>query len=119
MLHSGNIVTYNGQQYMLRPDNWLDESYKNSLRQEYNLSVSQGTEKSNFFASASYLRNEGIVKAKSDFERFTGRLTADTQAKDWLKVGGNIRHTPTTRQIPSTMMARPTLQATFSPQLHR
>lgn len=89
----GNIVTYNGQQYMLRPDNWLDESYKNSLRQEYNLSVSQGTEKSNFFASASYLRNEGIVKAKSDFERFTGRLTADTQAKDWLKVGGNMSYT--------------------------
>ncbi len=88
----GNVVTYRGQDYYLTPDDWLDEAYKNSLRQEYNLSVTGGTDRSSFYASLSYLDNEGIT-ANSDYQRFTGRLKADYQVKDWLKVGGNMSYT--------------------------
>lgn len=88
----GRIVNYGGEDYYLTADNWLDEAYKNSLRQEYNVSVTQGTDKSNFFASAGYLKNDGIIIAKSDFERFTARLAADVQAKPWLKVGANVSY---------------------------
>ena len=88
----GNYVDYKGQQYLITPDNWLDEAYKNSLRQEYNLSVNGGNERSSFYASLSYLDNEGIT-ANSDYERFTGRLKADYQIKNWLKVGGNMSYT--------------------------
>jgi len=89
----GRIVNYQGADYYLTPDNWMDETYKHSLRQEYNVSITQGNEKNNFFASVGYLGNEGIVIAKSDFKRFTARLAADVQAKPWLKVGGNINYT--------------------------
>ncbi len=89
----GNYVDYkDGQQYLLMPDNWLDEAYKTSLRQEYNLSITGGAERSSFYASLSYLDNVGI-SANSDFERFTGRLKADYQVKDWLKVGANMSYT--------------------------
>ena len=88
----GNIVSYNGQDYMIRPDNWLDEAYKNGLRQEYNVSISSGSNKSSFYSSVSYLKNEGIVE-KSDYERLTGRLKADYQVKEWLKVGANMSYT--------------------------
>ncbi|MBW9203232.1 TonB-dependent receptor [Bacteroidales bacterium SW292] len=88
----GNVVSYNGQDYLVRPDNWLDEAYKTGLRQEYNVSISAGTDKSSFYASVSYLNNEGIVD-KSDYERLTGRLKADYQVKDWLKVGANMSYT--------------------------
>lgn len=89
----GNIYTaQSGEQYLLTPDSWSDAAYKNALRQEYNLSVSQGTDKGSFYASASYLNNEGIT-VNSGYERFTGRLAADTQAKDWLKVGANMSYT--------------------------
>ena len=81
-----------GQQFWLTPDKWVDHAYKNSLRQEYNVSVSQATDKSNFYASFSYLNNEGIV-ANSGYERLTGRLTADVQAKPWLKMGANMSYT--------------------------
>ena len=87
----GYLATYGGEQYLLRPDNWLDNSYKNSLRQEYNLSVSNGTEQTSFFLSAGYLKNEGITP-NSGYERFTSRLTADTQAKSWLKVGADLAY---------------------------
>lgn len=79
-------------QYMLRPDNWLDEAYSNGLRQEYNVSVSGGTDKSSFYASVSYLNNEGIT-VNSDYERLTGRLKADYQVKEWLKFGANMSYT--------------------------
>jgi TonB-linked SusC/RagA family outer membrane protein len=88
----GNKVTYNGQEYYIQPDNWLDEAYNNSLRQEYNVSITNATEKSNFYLSAGYLDNEGIV-TNSNFKRFTGRLSADIQAKSWLKVGATATYT--------------------------
>lgn len=88
----GNLIDYNGTQYLIRPDDWLDEAYKNGLRQEYNVSVSAGSDKSSFYASISYLDNEGIVE-NSDYERLTGRLKADYQVKEWLKVGANMSYT--------------------------
>ncbi len=88
----GNVITYEGQEYILTPDNYMDEAYSNSLRQEYNFSVSAGNEKSSFYASANYLDNEGIT-ANSDYERLTARLKADYKVKSWLKVGANMAYT--------------------------
>lgn len=88
----GNIVNYKGQDYLLTPDNWLDEAYKSSLRQEYNLNINGGTDKIQFYASLGYLKNEGVV-SNSDYERYSGRLKASYQAKKWMKVGGNISYT--------------------------
>ena len=88
----GRLVNYNGQEYYLTPDDWLDNTYSSSLRQEYNFSVSNATDKSDFYASFGYLNNEGIIK-NTNFERFTGRLAANTQAKSWLKVGGDVSYT--------------------------
>ena len=88
----GRIVNYGGKDYLITPDDYMSEGYRNSLRQEYNLSVAGGGEKSNFFASIGYLNNQGITY-NSDMARFTARLKADYQAKSWLKVGGNLSYT--------------------------
>ena len=90
----GNVVTYNGQEYLITPDNWVDEAYHNSLRQEYNLSVSAGNDKSSFYTSVNYLNNEGITE-NSNYERLTARLKADYKVKKWLKVGANAAYTHT------------------------
>ena len=88
----GRKFTYNGQEYTVTPDDWMDELYDPSLRQEYNISIAAATEKSNFFASFGYLNNQGITDG-SDMYRWTARLRADYQAKKWLKVGGNMSYT--------------------------
>jgi len=88
----GNVVSYRGSEYMLKPDSWLDNLYKQSMRQEYNISISTGNDKSSFYISSGYLDQQGIIP-KSDFKRFTSRLKADYQAKSWLKVGGNMAYT--------------------------
>lgn len=88
----GRLVTdANGQTFLLKPDNWLDELYRQSFRQEYNIGVSGATEKSNFYGSIGYLDNNGIVSGSS-MSRLTARLRADYQAKKWLKVGGNVSY---------------------------
>ena len=88
----GRVVDYNGQSYYLTPDNWMDETYRQSLRQEYNISVSGTTGNAQILASFGYLNNKGIVDG-SDMYRYTARLRTDYQAKDWFKVGGNFSFT--------------------------
>ena len=65
----GRKFTYNGQEYTVQPDDWYDELYDPSFRQEYNLSIAAASEKSNFFASFGYLNNKGITDG-SDMYRW-------------------------------------------------
>ncbi|MBQ6226450.1 MAG: TonB-dependent receptor [Bacteroidaceae bacterium] len=88
----GRIVSNNGNDYWVTPDDWEDVGTRTGARQEYNLSVSASNEKTNFFSSLGYLNNEGIT-TNSDLKRLTGRLRADYQAKKWLKVGANMSYT--------------------------
>ena len=88
----GRVIEYKGNKYTITPDDWEDVGTRTGVRQEYNLSVSASSEKTNFYASLGYLNNQGITE-NSDFKRFTGRLRADYQAKKWLKIGGNMSYT--------------------------
>ncbi|MDE6135572.1 MAG: SusC/RagA family TonB-linked outer membrane protein [Muribaculaceae bacterium] len=88
----GRLVQYENAEYWLTPDNWMDAAYHNALRQEYNLSVAQGGDKTNFYLSAGYLDNAGITP-QSGYKRFSGRLAADTQAKSWLKFAADMSYT--------------------------
>ena len=88
----GAMVNYKGQDYWMTPDDYMKEAYSNSLRQEYNLNITAGNDKSSFYASINYLDNEGIT-ANSDYERLAARLKADYKIKNWLKVGANMSYT--------------------------
>ena len=77
--------------YYLLGDDW-SKQLRNGLRQEYNLSISGGTNKFTYYLGASYLGDEGIIVG-SHYKRFSTRLGVDYQAKPWLKVGTNIAYT--------------------------
>jgi TonB-linked SusC/RagA family outer membrane protein len=85
----GRKHTYEGTDYYLQPDNWTDLAYKSALRQEYNASVTGGSDKASFYAGIGYLDEDGVIEY-SGYERISARLKADYQAKKWLKVGGNV-----------------------------
>lgn len=86
----GRVVTgEDGKQYMMRPDDWLDETYKTGFRQDYSLSLKGGTDKLSMLASAGYTKDTGITEA-AQYERFTGRLKGTFNAKKWLKVNGSL-----------------------------
>jgi len=87
----GRRVLYKGQYYWLQPDDWLDESYRNSLRQEYNVSASGSPGGAQIFASFGYLNNKGLIQGE-DMERYTARVRIDYQIKDFLKIGMNASY---------------------------
>ncbi len=87
----GSYITNNGTTYYLTPDDWTDATYRNALRQEYTVTATGSTQKSNFYASANYLDMKGITVG-SQYKRFTTRLKADYQIKSWIKVGMNVNY---------------------------
>ena len=88
----GRKVYYKGEYYWLQPDDWMAESYRNSLRQEYNVSASGSISGAQIYASFGYLNNKGLIQGE-DMQRYTARIRADYQVKDWLKIGMNAAYT--------------------------
>ncbi|MDR0683166.1 MAG: SusC/RagA family TonB-linked outer membrane protein, partial [Dysgonamonadaceae bacterium] len=75
-------------------DNWLKDPFRNGLRQEYNVSVSSGTESTDVYASLSYLDDKGYV-SNSDFNRVSARLKVEQKIGEYVKVGGSINYAKT------------------------
>ncbi len=69
--------------------NWADALMGVGLRNEHNVSFSGGSDKSTFYSSMNYMKEEGYL-IKSDFERIGLRVNADSQLKSWLKVGASL-----------------------------
>ncbi len=83
--------------YMLKPDNWVDEAYSTSLRQEYNVNVTGGNEALQLYSSFGYLKDNGVLP-NSGYERYSARVKASHQAKKWLKYGVNVGYVYSTTQ---------------------
>jgi TonB-linked SusC/RagA family outer membrane protein len=80
---------------LLYESDWLKEvTNDNATRQEYQLYLNGGSEKSKTFASIAYLKDEGLLKT-TDFERISGRIGAELEPKEWLKYGGNVNFSKT------------------------
>ena len=82
---------YSDGEYYYLPDDWYSETFRSSFRQEYNLSVSGGKDRLNYYGSVSYLNDEGIV-SNSDYQRYTARINADWQAKPWMKISTSMSY---------------------------
>ena len=86
--------------YYITPDNWEKELLDNgNLRQEYNVNISGSTEKMNYYMSAGYLDDSGLIPGSS-FSRLSFRLKADYQVKEWLKVGANVAYSNIVSRYP-------------------
>ncbi len=69
---------------------WFDEVTRTGMVQQYNLSVSQGSEKGHSLFSVGYYQNDGIIKM-TDFERFSARMNTDYSLLDGhLTIGENF-----------------------------
>ena len=55
---------------------WFDETTRTGFAQQYNVSLSNGSERGSSFFSLGYYKNRGIIK-HSDFERFSGRMNTE------------------------------------------
>ncbi|MEG1586617.1 MAG: TonB-dependent receptor [Bacteroidales bacterium] len=70
--------------------NWYDELTRNAFMQNHSIDVTGGTEKAAYTVGLSYLKQDGILKYNSEYERFTLRTKGDYKPFNWLKIGTNV-----------------------------
>lgn len=90
----------NPEAKLLWYDNWKDEFNKPKFRQEYNMSISGATEKTDYYFSGGYLNDPSYVEG-SKFDRYSARVNLNTQVTTWLRGGINMSFTRRYMQQPA------------------
>ena len=67
---------------------WVDEVLRIAPVQNYNLSMSGKSDRSNYYVSASYTNEQGI-QLNDEFKRLTLHSNVESKVTDWLTVGLN------------------------------
>ena len=75
------VTRYDYQDYIFRQATGTDN----------NLSVAGGTDKTKYFASASYFNNQGIVR-NTDFQRYSFRLNIDQVLSNWASFNMGLNY---------------------------
>jgi TonB-linked SusC/RagA family outer membrane protein len=68
---------------------WQDQIFRTGGIQNYQLSISGGTDNVNYYVSGSYFDQKGVI-INSDFNRFSITSNLDIQATEKLKIGLNL-----------------------------
>ena len=77
----GNSPTYN----------WQDEvRHKNAPTQDYSVTISGGTDNTDYYISLGYSDQEGALK-NNNLSRYSGAIKVNTKINDWVKFGINYR----------------------------
>lgn len=71
---------------------WQDLLYRDGINQEYNLSVSHGSEKTQMIVSLGYRKEEGYYRTNDD-NRLNGSISIDHKLNKYIKLGVNSRIT--------------------------
>lgn len=69
---------------------WQDAGYKDGSIQNYNLSLSGGSQKTNYYVSMDYLDNKGtLVGSGPDYKRYSLRVNSETDLGS-VRIGENV-----------------------------
>ena len=91
-------ITRDGVQSYLRTNlvdvtryDYQDQIFQKGNGTDNNISVSGGTDKTQYAVSFGYLKNQGIVKG-TDFTRYNFRARVDQRLADWAKMSAGISY---------------------------
>ena len=79
-------------------DDWRDLVYKRKFRQEYTVTASGATDKTDYFLSAGYMSDPSYID-NSHFNRYSVRSNINTQVTKWLKAGLNMSYSRRSTQM--------------------
>lgn len=69
--------------------NWRDVFFRSPIVRRHQLSFSGASDKINYYMSASYFNQEGVLE-RSELERSNLRLNLSADVKPWLNIGTNL-----------------------------
>jgi TonB-linked SusC/RagA family outer membrane protein len=84
--------------------NWMDEIFQTGEIQDLSISINGKTEKSNFFISGSYRKNEGIL-LNTFGSRYTARANSSFKLAPNFTIGENMSYSLTDGQTANTSNA--------------
>ena len=90
----GNVDTVEGA-------DWQDEIYQTGWQQEYNASVSGGSDQGWYAFSGSYTKQDGIIR-NTGYERFGLSINISRHITKWLEIGTSSHFTNATTDFQRT-----------------
>lgn len=91
-----NPGTYNNVDAVPNTD-WQDEIFRIAPMHNYQVSLSGGTDKFQYYTSLGYFRQDGIIH-KSNYERVTLKFNNTLHMSDRVRLGSNLTFTPYNQQ---------------------
>ena len=73
----------------LNDTDWQDEFYRDAVTQNYDVSISGGSDKTRYFVSANYMDQDGIIP-NSGIKKTSVRLNLETKLSDKLRYSINL-----------------------------
>lgn len=68
---------------------WKKETYRVGHQQDYQLSITSGTDKLRYILSGGYTGEDGVIKTSS-FKRYNVRAAVDNDVNKWLTLSANL-----------------------------
>ena len=68
---------------------WLDEVLQTGFTQDYKLAITSGNDKTQYYLSANYMNQEGLV-IDTDHERYQAKLNVTSQVTNWLHLTADL-----------------------------
>ncbi|QIX61464.1 TonB-dependent receptor [Hymenobacter lutimineralis] len=89
LVNNGEAPYFNAQNTPDFTTDWQDEVYRSAAIQNYQLNVSGGTDKTRYYVSGGYFKQDGII-LNSGFDRYNFKLNLDQQASNRFRLGTNL-----------------------------
>lgn len=86
----------------VRSDSWFDHVTRNGVVTDHQISIHGGNTKTNFLASATYNKNEGVIRDQS-YERYSVRLNLNHEINRWFKIGLQTQYSHSVQERGSGM----------------
>ena len=92
---SGGDILFDDPESLGVGTDWQDEVFRTDApMQNHDISLSAGTEKSNYYVSFGYFDQDGIVSQNnSNYKRYTARFNSSHQISDHVKFGNTLAYT--------------------------
>ncbi|TGE23579.1 SusC/RagA family TonB-linked outer membrane protein [Hymenobacter metallicola] len=88
-INNGGTAAFTDLNNLPAETDWQEEMYRKAAIQNYQLNVSGGTDKTRYYVSGGYFKQDGII-LNSGFDRYNFKLNLDQQAGNRFRLGTNL-----------------------------
>ncbi len=85
---------FNGPDGQPVSTNWYDVIFRTGVSQNHNLSVSGANDKTNYYFSSAYSKQQGMIR-QNDFTRLNATMSLDHKVNSRLTIGGKFQYANT------------------------